>query len=433
MNLKNRIIISELESLHKQGLLDELSLANVSKAIEANSKKEKPVGPFVSLNLLAVFFLTLSGVLFAKYNWYYLDTFSRAALSLLPFVIFAAFGAYTLARKAESRLFCDISVLLGFGAAAALLVGFNATFQPNAENFLAYYVLITMPLMFVFRSLMGALLSAVALLCFMNDFNIDSGFQVFCYMLLVPIVFAGVFYFGFLKNVVESFLSVLASYIAVIILPFFSMSLCRGIAERPFEGAVLFLSLLAVFSYGALLFKRQSAFLSNGYFLGGMIVIFINMLVYTFGYNKFHPGFFEKDLGYVYMYTLFPYVLAFMIFSAVSFSYCFWSSGRLISLSPLPMLAALLIWGFWGDSCGNIGMYISNLSMVFFGMCVLFDGFSKRRAELLNTGLVMLVVYAIFRNFNSDVSAFARALWLGGIGLFALAVNFAYFRMARRA
>ncbi len=433
MNFKNKIIISELEFLHKEGLLDEQSLANINKAIEENSKRAKPARFFISLNLLAVFFLALAAVLLARYNWYYLDTFWRALLSLLPSGIFAIFGAYTLARKADSRLFCDISVILGFGAAAALLVGFNATFQPNAENFLAYYVLMTLPLMFVFRSLISSLLSALAFIFFIEDFNICIGFQQFCYMLFVPIVFAGIFYFGFLNSSGESFFSVLARYIVIIFLPFLSTGLCCETAEDPFEGIMVLVSILAAFSYGTFLLKRQNTFLENGYFLGGMVVIFITMLLYTFGYNRFHPGFFDKDLGCVYTYFVFPYIVIFIIFNAVYYAYYFWRSRDLVLISPLPMLVAFLIWGFWGDACGNMGMYVANFSVVFFGLFVLFKGFLKRRPGMLNMGLIMLVVYAIFRNFNTDVSVFVRALWLGGIGLFALIVNLVYHRKAMRS
>jgi len=178
MNLKNRKwLVAELPGLVEEGVLSE-SYAAALRAHYEPSEVGKSVSPaFVICGVLGALLIGGGIILLFGHNWNELSRPFRTVLSLLPLLLSQAAGAWGLWRGWTSRAWREpVALFISLAAASSIaLIGQTYHIPGDLTAFLLVWMLLTLPLVYLFRAVTPALIYLAGITAWAASSRYDGG------------------------------------------------------------------------------------------------------------------------------------------------------------------------------------------------------------------------------------------------------------------
>ncbi len=396
-------------------------------------------GVNVAKILLAILGALLIGsgiILTLASNWDELGRPARAVLSFLPLLLGQAIAAWTLARRMDSTAWregASAFLALSIGASIAL-VGQTYHIPGNLANFLFTWLLLGLPLIYLYRSATVAMLYFIGATGWAIEAQHQGGHALWYWALL-----SAALPFLWLEHRRDS-AAPRNAFLGWVL----CLNLCVGLGvslEKVLPGLwiVIYTAMFAAFC----LLGRESVTGRSGQpfrLVGGVgTVVLALMLTFDFGWNDI--GFRHYRVGnarYLEWVGIADYALVLLALAAVvalavrCASRKEWD-GLAWVISPALACAFFSLCSI--DSTfdlDELATFAYNLYLFVLGVAVLRAGIVSGRVGTANAGLGILALLFTFRFFDSDMGILFRGVAFILIGMGFLGANLWMSRRAAR-
>ena len=391
--------LTEIPRLRSEGILDESTADRLEKfyrkELESPSVRNLLFG---ILGVLGAMLIAGGIVLFTAHNWDMLPKQGRIAIAFLPFLLSAAFAAFTLIRR-KGEVWREGAAVLSAAGIVSLNALISQIYHIEGEmfDFLSLNLLFALALMYLFDSRVLSLLTAIFLIVFAVSDG-AAGWTIF-----LPPVYT-LFWIPFAVCRLRKSVSISTRYAAI-------AAAIALLCTRQADAAVLF-PLAAAFFFCGGLNLRQSG--KTAWFRDPWIqAAFAGMTVYLLilgNMQKFLPADFKPTGTNLLLCAVFGCALISQLYrhtDALNLMLAFFAALPffLLPLETEPRL--LTATGF----------------LLFSGVIFLIDGFRKADLLLLNFGQLQLYALLIVHFFDSRYSILARSGVFLGAGTAFLVLN----------
>ena len=381
----------------------------------------------IALTLFSILGAMLIGsgiILLLAYNWTALGRPARAVLSFLPMLGGQALVGWALLRKQDSAAWREGSgafLAMGIGASIAL-VGQTYHIPGNAANFLLTWVLLGLPLVYLLRSTMVAVLYIIGATAWTIAAQDQGGHALWYWPLLAAVMP----FVGWLHQQHR------AEPRTGLLIWVLCLSLCVGLGvamEKVLPGLwiVAYTSLFAVYCLAGRAWYRDipgQPLTAVGSF--GTVVL---ALMLTFddwwrhiGYHHYRSG----NSRYLEWFGVQDYILVLLLLAGVVLLAVRCAGrkdfGALLWVVS-PVLAA--VGGAIGNADGaeDIPPILYNVFLFALGLMVLRNGIREGRLAAANGGMGILALLFTVRFFDSDMGILVRGVAFILIGAGFLGAN----------
>lgn len=428
MNPKNlRWLYGELPGLVSRGVLS----AEVAQGLRDHYGPPPPDATVSIAKILIAILGTLlvgSGIILTlASNWDDLDRPARAVLSFLPMLLGQVLAAWTLWRHMDSTAWREGAsgfLALSIGASIAL-VGQTYHLPGNLANFLFTWVLLGLPLIYLYRSATVSMLYLIGATGWAIESQNQGGHALWYWALLV-----GALPFLWMEHRRDSEAPRNAFLGWVLCL-----NLCVGLGvslEKVLPGLwiVVYTAMFAAFC----LLGRESVTGRSGQpfrLVGGIgTVVIALMLTFDFawsdiGYHYYRGG----NARYLEWFGVADYALVLLSLVAVVVLAVRCAGrgewdGLAWVISPVLACVCFVLESFESlASTGDLPMLAYNLYLFVLGVSVLRSGILAGKIGRANAGLGILALLFTFRFFDSDMGILARGVAFILIGMGFLGAN----------
>lgn len=363
-------------------------------------------------------------ILLLAYNWDALGRPARAVLSFLPLVAGQVLVGWTLYRKQESAAWQEGSgafLAMAIGASIAL-VGQTYHIPGNPASFLLSWALLGLPLVYLLRSSMAALLYVIAVTVWTAVAQDQYGHALWYWPLL-----GAALPFAWLQHRGNRH----APGTALVVWSL-CLSLCIGLGvsmERVLPGLwiVTYASLFAVFCLAGRAWYRdvsgQPLSVVGSFGTVGLAI----MLTFDEWWRRIGFHYYRGDSDrYLEWFGIQDYVLVLLLLGGVVV-FAVRCVGRK-DFAALPWVASpvLAVIGFAiasTEGMAHIPPMLFNVYMLVLGVLVLRQGIRDGRLALANGGMGILAVLFTVRFFDSDLGILVRGVAFIVLGAGFLGAN----------
>lgn len=357
--------------------------------------------PLIIVAVVGSLFVGIGIILLVAHNWQSLGRTARAVLAFLPLVLAIAVSVRIGSRR-SSQAARESAAMFQTLAVAASLALVSQTYHtwPGLDRFLLPWLLLSAPLIYLFRSVMVAVVY-VAGITIWSEMADSYGFLWFWVLigLVVP------FYLDSerMKIPARSWLASTLS-VAVLLEFLFHLEVSGG------KPSLLAMSGVAASLYivGTRWFGRQHPFR----WVGGMAIVILTIaLSYRSTWDRY-----ASDYGS-------PQGVAAWILTGVALALLISSVRSGASINPwaalLPVLCAFSI----AIDHPIIPVGLINLYGLAFGIATIVRGVRYEHTVTLNAGMVLVAALTVARFFDTEVSFLLRGVVFIAIGASFLVVN----------
>jgi len=429
-----RWLYGELPRLIKDGVIPE----SCASALRGHYGKVKTrSGSMVAVTICSVLGTLLIGagiILLLGHNWNDLSRFVRTILAIAPLLVAQAGGVWCLAKNREStawRESISTLIMLMIGSSIAL-IGQTYHIPGNLTQFLFVWMVLSLPLMYLFRSVLPCLIYLAGITGWMGSSQYDGGNSILFWMLyagVIPYVWRHL-----QKNRFSVPSSILGWGICI-------QALWIGLTlERVMPGLwiVVYMGLFAVlYLAGAYWFDdAPSGWQKPLQVVGaGGIVVMALMLTYEWpwdevGWRHWHYGYrYHVHASWVdyLLATLMPIAGIALMVTAVRRK----EMWRLAyGVSPLVAIVGFAIAASL-SSLEFVPVLICNIYAFLLGLVTLIYGIKNGRLSAVNGGMGILSTLIVMRFFDEDFSLIVKGVTFIILGTGFLVTNLVILRKKR--
>ncbi len=422
---KRRWLMGELPGLVEAGVLSEFYAEALREHYEQNpgSTRRPPVRTVCGI--LGALLIGGGVILLFGHNWNGLSRTVRTVLSLAPLVVTQALGGWVLLSGKTSRAWREpVAGLNTLAAAAAIaLVGQTYHIPGDLTGFLLIWMLMTLPLVYLFRALLPALIYLAGITAWGASSLYDGGSS-----LLFWLLYAAVLPFA-VKTLRRDRFTTASAVL--------SWGLCLqtawigAVLERGLPGLwiVIYTGLFGLLNLiGATRYADAPSLWFNPFSVIGRAGTVVIALLLTYewtwdciGWNHARYRASWMDAG------AWPDVLIAVVVAVSAFTLLvnLVRRGDLWQI-PMGVVPAIGVLGYVAVSSSGseaTGMMLFNAYVFAIGLAGLIQGVRERRTGVMNGGMGVLSVLLLLRFFDSELPMIARGILFVLLGVAFLAVN----------
>jgi len=407
--------------------LPELIAANIISADKAkeienyyNTKEEgSPNRMTVVLGILGALLAGSGIVLLIAHNWDGLSNIVKTVLAFIPLVIGQSLCLYSLSRKSDNVLWKECSAVFLFFAVIACIALISQIFHINGSlhEFLLTVLLLTVPLVYLMPSSSVSLLFIAFTTWYDSDigygYNSETPYSYFPLLLLIA-----PHYWQLLKKKNNFFYlhNWMLCVSAIVTFGTFGSDASTTIIWL-FAG---YMSLFCLFYF----IGKSSTFSNTKVFLNPFVIlgrIGIILILFIWSFLGIWEGILDIQGVAGFIRTAAGFLSLIFLLPCIRFLYNSWwkkeeGYSEPIGLSAFVFIFCTVVFA----RLPVLAIFIINAWIIFLAVYYIRLGSSKNHLGILNSGLLIIVLLAIFRFFDDKIPFVWRGLFFlaAGAGFF---------------
>jgi uncharacterized membrane protein len=372
----------------------------------------------IVFGVLGALLIGLGIILMLAHNWDELGKPIKTVFCFLPLLIGQALCFYTLRFKSESAVMRESSATFLFFAVGASISLVSQIYHLNGNlaNFILVWMVLAIPIIFLLRSSVVALLYVIGITWFACEAAFDQGKHIYARWYYVLLLFALLhYYMSWKRNSTSNALTFLHWFVPI------SLTITLGIlAHHAAEWVMLTnIMLFSLFSLiGDQTWLKDRSVMVNGYAALGSLGSVVLLLVLSFssywiqlrGHESYTIGVLDSEV----MSSLLLFVLCALLFYKAS------RSSKWNTLRPASFLFMIMPFLFYYGFTSNWAPALVNVLILAIGLITLKQGTDRNHLGVVNYGLLITTALIMCRFFDTDISFVIRGLLfvLVGAGFF---------------
>lgn len=414
-------LIEELPNMIDSGLITTDQSTRIRDHY-LNSKTSKTTLALVVFSILGSVLLAAGIILILAHNWAQIPRSIRTAIAFIPLVLAQLIGSWVLRKRPDSLPWTEgISAfaMLSVGAAIALISQIYHIIG-GIESYLLTWMLLSIPLVYVFKSVTAAVLYSAGITAWVIADRIAGDTAAGFWILLLLIL--PMYYLMVKRSLVNTPTSVLGWFISVSVV-------CGGTLATGSitEGSwvILMISLfLSLFSLGVIVFPLNESVWKTPLYRIGMLGSVITYAVLSY------RGVWESLSFRINIEVPVTCYIGTCVIGVMTVAL------SIMAIRKSPVTASLMVIGlpitlisFQISNYNIVTAILFSLYIFIIGVVYLVQGLRVVSGRMLNFGFLLIAVSVILRFFDSDWSFTMRGIVFSVLGVGFLAANLF---MARR-
>lgn len=379
--------------------------------------------------LLAIFavlgsvLIGLGIILILAHNWDDLSRTVKTAISFMPLVMGQAACFYTLMVRRDSMAWSEASstfLFFGVGSCIALLAQIY-NISSSGGTFILTWCLLTLPVAYIMRSSMVALLYIL----FATYYVVDTSGNLIYFGLIAAVI---PYYYLLIKRDENGNFLAFMNWVLPLSLLIGIGVIVQGRVELM---VIMYLCLFALcYQFSNICLLKKQTTLSNGYKIIGLLGIAIVMLFFSFRW------FWEELAGRDFSnYDTMLTITVITVSVALTLVLFILQNRRKKPGEINPVALSGLVFSalaFGAAGVPLLSQWVSNILIFIVGMYYIRRGARNEHFGVLNYGLLLIAALIACRFFDSNLSFVLRGILFILIGIALFAVNL-YMHKKRKA
>lgn len=387
-------------------------------------RNDKPNPVLVIFGILGAILGGLGIILILAHNWDNLSVGLKSIIAFLPLLLGQLFCGYTLLRKKGNPVWSESSssfLFIAIGASISL-VSQIYHIPGNFSTFLITWMLLGLPLVYLLRSYSTSLLYIVGITFYSMNYGHSSWSGIDPYwILLAGIVPFIVWMHKTDKN--NNFLNICYWLLTI------SLSICLSTLAYK-TGILMFIAYMSffgvIYSFGHSKWMSDKTAILNGPRTIGGLGMLVMLFIFSFDvfWKMLHNnmdyitwGNIDWDIA-IYSPEIYACIILTLIAAALLFMKIKDTSLKLIkpmSIVPFVFILVFILGYYW-----NYSQVAINVLILLVGASIIKIGADGDNLGLLNKGLGVITVLALWRFFDTNISFVLKGIifLLVGIGFF---------------
>lgn len=405
-------ILKDLQELVEKNVISEDTAADIRAyyQVESSSKSQRLLTIF---SIIGAGLIGLGILLLIAHNWDHFSRTVKTIFSLSPVIIGQGLCVYSYFRKKSWSEASSLFLGLAIGACITLIA--QIYHIPGNENqFFFTWTVLTLPLVFLLRSRIVALLCIILadIFCLVNDYR-HEGYPIFFYWIFYFSIV--VFYLKEIQKDRKSFFN--RSFIWILALaPLISLSqFTESNAELLFVNYFLVFNLYFILSDHSIVIQK----ITNTVPLKVIGLIGMNVVFILLSFNQ--PWeILRKNEGLFFNQEMF--ILVILLLS--TFVYYYNNENKSPFLIGYNYLKIPFIIFFFSGYFSDIGYFLMNIFTLLVSIYTIQQGLKNESLRITNIGLLTLGALILCRFFDNEYSFVVRGIVFIVVGTGFLLTNF---------
>lgn len=423
----NKTFVKDLDELVQANIISSGTAQEIRSYYQSKEVKKPNRFPVI-VNVLGALLASLGIILVIAHNWDKLGRFAKTIIAFLPLLLGQGLCAYTLLKQKNSVTWKETSaIVLFFGVAACIsLVAQTYNISGSLSDFLLTWMLLVIPLVYIMPSSVTALLYTGGITwyaCEVGYFGYSSLNRIPYYYIGLLALIAPHFYKYYKYSRSNNSFVLLAWFLALsltIVLGAFSNNNSNR-AEWVFTGY------MAMFCIFYLLGRSeeldQNRLYANPFLAIGATGILFILFFWSFEgiwSDLISPYYFGSGRAGVF-YSPFFYLTIVLLLLTIWLMISDYKRVSKVIFDPMGFSGLLLFVLILGSRYNSqFGALIINLWILFAAVFFIRKGAIQDHLGILNFGLTIIALLALFRFFDSHIPFVWRGLFFiaAGAGFF---------------
>jgi uncharacterized membrane protein len=401
-------LLNDLNELVEKNIITAETAAQVRLYYE--SKKDNSPGRLPTvLAILGALLLGSGLILVIAHNWDLLGRLTRTIIAFFPLIIGQSLCIYACFKKKDNKGWIESTSVFLFFAVATSISLIAQIYQVNGtlEGFLLTWMLLTLPLVYIMPSHAVSLLIIALATWYASLVGYSESGIPFLYLGIMALLFPH--YYNYFRKPSSNFFHLHNWLLAISFLITLGAFVDDGYSNHEWI-FIAYMGLVGVYYLLGHLHLQQQRWLANPFGIFGIVGIIGILLIWTFDDIWSLSGMFgsQKRQLVFSSFTFVSFVL--LALCAYLLARLFRTHGKQIfnavSLSPFVFTLVVLL-------CYNIppaGILLFNLWVLAIGIHYIRKGSALDHLGILNFGLLVIMLLAIFRFFDSNIPFVWRGL-----------------------
>src|SRR5215203_1095027 len=418
-------ILKDIPELISAGIISQETADKISDYY-SNKTRNSPNRLFIVFGIFGAILVALGIILLVAHNWDDLSRPTKSFFAFLPLVVGQLLCGFVLSKKTGSIAWSEsTSAFLFFSVGACIsLIAQIYNIPGDLTSFLLTWILLCLPLVYLMQSSITSLLYVTGITYYAVEIsywfflsNPSSGSYLYWSLLLAVLPH----YYLLYKKKPESNFMIFHNWLVPL-----SVIICLGTVAKN-EGELMYIAYFSLFGLfyliGSSKFFQRQKLRNNGYKILGSLGTIVLLLVLSF--DGFWSGLRNKDFISNEVITS-PEFVAAAVISLLGFGILYFQQKNKTSkeIEPMALVSILFIITFIIGLVSPVSVVIINLFVFTIGLLTIFDGAKKDHLGVLNYGLLIIMVLAICRFFDTDLSFIIRGFLFVSVGIGFFATNY---------
>jgi len=365
--------------------------------------------------ILGALLVGLGIILIIGHNWDHLSRLTQTIIAFVPMVVGQAIGIYTLTKRSGDSSWREGSatfLALAIGATMAMISQIYQA-QGQLDGFLFVWILLVLPIPYLFRSSFACFLYFIGILYFVGTTTSHSAsFEGWLYW---PLFLGGLPYYikMFLRDKGSNALSVMSW-----ILPFtFAIALAFIGQMKEWSIPLIFVNLFACYYLiGNFHAVHSTTLRSNGFKIIGWLGT-AGFLIFL-SFDEYWQKILDIDLvqrlvpnSFEFRYLIVFFLAALLMLMAQLRRFPWKEIGP---MSGLFMVFNLI---FFLGIITDFSQLLTNILILALSIVTIREGAKKDHLGILNSGLLLIGALVIARFFDTDIGFVTKGLLFVAVGI----------------
>ncbi|MCI4666592.1 MAG: DUF2157 domain-containing protein [Bacteroidia bacterium] len=416
-------LLKALPELEEQGILSEEVARNIRNYYQSQTEN-RPNRLFAIFGIFGALLVGLGFILIIGHNWDSFSTTSKLIISFIPLIIGQGAVFYALKKHPDSQAWKESSGTFLFFAVGGTLSLISQIYNLSGppSDFVFYWLLLTLPLMYLLPSSMVALFYLIGTTYLGINWMDYHGSLYWPYWIML-LAFLPHYFLQQNGQHSKNF-RMFNHFLLPISISILVFTTLGNLDPTSFTYQVLAIAvMLGIFQgFGAGKWLSSTPKGRNGYFILSTLGISILLILNTFKFfweetsNSDRAYFFHEMFFSFPGYILIAAITMYAIISIRNYKGGHNKSETLLHMF-LPMFVVILLVGLY---LPMVALVASNLLVLLLGLASIREGVQKENFAILNYGLLLLAALVTCRFFDSQISFVWRGITflLLGIGFF---------------
>jgi len=417
-------ILKDIPELIKAGIITQETADKIND-FYTTKNRNSPNRLFIVFGLFGAILVGLGIILLVAHNWDELSRTTKSFFAFLPLVAGQILCGFVLIKKTGSvgwRESVTVFLFFSIGACISLITQIY-NIPGDLTSFLLTWMLLCLPLVYLMRSSITSLLYLTGI----TYYSVETSYwywshpfsESYLYWFLLLAVLPH-YYFLYKKRPESNFI-IFHNWVVPL-----SVIICLGTVARN-EGDLMYIAYFSLFGLFYLIgnskFFQQQKLRNNGYKILGSLGTIVLLLVLSF--DGFWQDLRNRDFNSGELITS-PEFFASAVISLLGFGILYFQQKNKPSkeIEPIALVSILFIITFIIGLASPVSVVLINLFVFAIGLLTIFDGAKKDHLGILNYGLLIIMVLAICRFFDTDLSFIIRGFLFVSVGIGFFATNY---------
>ncbi len=418
-------VLHELPALVEAGVISEEVAGRIRQYYQ---QREPSHRLFTVFSMLGALLAGLGVILLVAHNWDELTRLVKTGLVFLLLLTGQAACLYVRLRKPGSTSWRESAAAFLFLAVGASIALISQIYHipGNLTAFILTWMLLCLPLVYTMPSSVVSMLYIIGITCYACERSYWSYPSATAYLYWGLLLGVVPYYYALCRRKADSPLTALHHWLVPL-----SVVTALGTLSRTTEELMMvaYMSLFALlYLAGNIPFLKEQKTANNGYLVTGAAGTLILLLILSF--HGFWQHWHEQDFAPARLFGSVEFVAAFVLsLLAGVFLYRLYRDKPWYTIDPAAYVFILFAATFaLGVSSAGAAILLVNLLVLLLGTYTVVQGAGRQDLKLLNYGLLIILVLAVCRFFDTDLSFALRGslFVLAGTGFFL--INYSMFR-----